>query len=65
MPLCLEREALTHFLASGLHLPASHEPRDDPLGLRIDIGARESLDLERFFSHLRAKGMDMPFIPMH
>ena len=49
MPLCLEAQALAHFLESGLHLPASYEPRDDPLGLRIEIGAKESLGLELFF----------------
>ncbi len=54
MPLCLEAEALTHFLESGLHLPASYEPRDDPLELGIEIGAKESgakesLGLELFF----------------
>ncbi len=53
MPLCLEPQALTHFLESDLHLPASYEPRDDPLGLRIEISAKESLGLEFFFFFLR------------
>jgi hypothetical protein len=45
MPLCLKPQALMHLLKSALHLPASNEPADDPLGLRIEIGAQQGLVL--------------------
>ena len=48
MPLSLESQALTYFLEGGFHLPAPHEPRDDPLGVRLQIGAEEGLGFEPF-----------------
>ena len=39
LPLRLEAQALPNLLESGLHLPASYEPGDDQLGLRIEVGA--------------------------
>src|SRR5215217_2453079 len=46
MPLSLEAQALAHLLKSGLHLPAPHEPGDDPLGVCVEIGAQQGLSLE-------------------
>src|SRR3954469_8205010 len=49
MPLGLEAQALPNLLKSGFHLPAPHEPTDDPFGSCIEIGAQQSLGLELFF----------------
>src|SRR3954464_15643991 len=46
MPLSLEPQALTHLLKSGLHLPAPHEPGDDPRRVCVEIGAQQGLSFE-------------------
>ena len=48
MPLGFKPQALTHFLEGGFHLPAPYEPQDDLFGLRLEIGAKQSLGLELF-----------------
>ena len=46
MPLRLEAQALADLLKRGLHLPAPHEPRDDPRRIGREVGAQQSLGLE-------------------
>src|SRR5829696_855921 len=46
--LSLEPQALAHLLEGCLHLPAPYKPRDDPLGLRAEIGAKERLSPKLF-----------------
>ena len=46
MPLGLEPQALAGLLERSLHLPAFHEPRDDPLRIGIEVGAQKSLGFE-------------------
>jgi hypothetical protein len=49
LPLRLESQPLTHLLKGGFHLPAPYEPRDDPLGIGAEIGAKERLSPELSF----------------
>jgi hypothetical protein len=46
LPLRFEPQALTHLLKGGFHLPAPYKPRDDPLGIGAEIGAKERLSSE-------------------
>src|SRR5918995_5538962 len=46
MPLGFEPEALAGLLECSLHLPASYEPRDDPLRIGIEVRAQKSLGFE-------------------
>src|SRR5215204_983991 len=46
LPLGFEAQALTHLLKSSLQLPSPDKVRDDPLGICIELGAKQSLSLE-------------------
>src|SRR5215210_3849790 len=46
MALGFEPEALAGLLERGLHLPAFHEPRDDPLRIGVEVRAQQSLGFE-------------------
>src|SRR5215207_630317 len=49
MPLRLKPEALTSLLKSSFHLPAPHEPGDDPFRLSAKVGAQQGLSVELSF----------------
>src|ERR671914_253020 len=46
LPLCREAQALTHRLKGGRWRPPPYKPRDDPLGLCAEVGAKERLSSE-------------------
>ena len=49
MPLRLEAQALADLLKRGLHSPSANKPRDDPLGICLEVGTQQSLSLKPFF----------------
>src|SRR5215212_6441942 len=46
LPLGLQAQALTNCLKRGLHLPASHEPRNDLSRIGREVSAQQGLALE-------------------